>query len=69
VIRIKILADTSHKLCVQSPNCAHLEFLDITTQQTPTKPTVSQVVKMSNAELASAYAALILADDGIEITV
>merc|ERR1712072_1048823 len=36
--------------------------------QTPTTPTVFQVVKMSNAELASAYAALILADDGIEIT-
>merc|ERR1712225_104893 len=36
--------------------------------QTPTTPTVFQVVKMSNAELASSYAALILADDGIEIT-
>merc|ERR1711939_890373 len=39
-----------------------------TTHRLPTKPTVFQVVKMSNAELASAYAALILADDGIEIT-
>merc|ERR1712000_456920 len=38
------------------------------THRLPTKPTVFQVVKMSNAELASAYAALILADDGIEIT-
>merc|ERR1712029_607464 len=44
------------------------EFLDNHHSQTPTTPTVFQVVKMSNAELASAYAALILADDGIEIT-
>ena len=29
----------------------------------------SQILKMSNAELATSYAALILADDGVDITV
>jgi hypothetical protein len=29
----------------------------------------SQILKMSNAELAVSYAALILADDGVDITV
>ena len=28
-----------------------------------------QILKMSNAELATSYAALILADDGVDITV
>lgn len=32
-------------------------------------PTLSNTTKMSTAELASAYSALILADEGIEITV
>jgi hypothetical protein len=30
---------------------------------------LQDLAKMSNAELANAYAALILADDGVEITV
>ena len=34
-----------------------------------TNPFVSQTLKMSNAELATSYAALILADDGVDITV
>ena len=32
-------------------------------------PFLSQTLKMSNAELATSYAALILADDGVDITV
>lgn len=32
-------------------------------------PTEQSIFKMSNAELAVSYAALILADDGVDITV
>lgn len=47
----------------RSPTVTSLE--NCKASQQPTKPTLI----MSTAELASSYAALILADDGIEITV
>lgn len=48
--------------------CAQLQLLDINHSQRISRLTANSVT-MSTAELSSAYAALILADDGIEITV